>query len=76
MLVPELCSAQSLISLIKLDINECRIASAPKRVFDVWMLCLIASGAQMLFLSPFKCTVVKAMGEEALIAIKHSQKKD
>lgn len=47
-----------------------------KRVFDVWLLCLIASGAQMLFLFPFKVTVLTAMGEEAIVAIKNQLKRD
>lgn len=38
------------------------------------MLCL-ASGAQMLFLFPFKATVLKAMGEEAIVATKNKNTK-
>lgn len=46
------------------------IVNSIKRVFDVWMLCLRASGAQLLFPFPFKATVLTAMGEEAIVATK------
>lgn len=52
------------------------IVNSIKRLFDVWLLCLIASGAQMLFLFPFKVTVLTAMGEEAIVAIKNQLKRD